>query len=65
MRSSTSFDAYVEWDPLHFSFPVPATLGARALEWGKNLSSFDPRISDAGLAGVQEIQVYNQELARP
>ena len=57
------FDVYVEWDRLHFHFPRPQ-LSAHTLEWGKNLSSFNPRISDAGLAGVQEIQVYNQELAQ-
>jgi phage protein D/phage baseplate assembly protein gpV len=57
------FDVYVEWDRLHFHFPRPQ-LAAHVLEWGKNLSSFSPRISAAGLAGVQEIQVYNQELAQ-
>ena len=34
------------------------------LEWGKNLSSFSPRISAAGLAGLQVIRGYNQELAQ-
>jgi phage protein D/phage baseplate assembly protein gpV len=57
------FDVYVEWDRLHFHFPRPQ-LSAHTLEWGKNLSSFSPRISAAGLAGVQEIRVYNQELAQ-
>ena len=57
------FDVYVEWDRLHFHFPRPQ-LAAYTLEWGKNLSSFSPRISAAGLAGVQEIRVYNQELAQ-
>jgi phage baseplate assembly protein V len=57
------FDVYVEWDRLHFHFPRPQ-LAAHVLTWGKNLSSFNPRISAAGLAGVEEIQVYNQELAQ-
>ena len=57
------FDVYVEWDRLHFHFPRPQ-VAAYTLEWGKTLSSFNPRISAAGLAGVQEIQVYNQELAQ-
>jgi phage protein D/phage baseplate assembly protein gpV len=57
------FDVYVEWDRLHFHLPRPQ-LAAYTLEWGKNLSSFNPRISAAGLAGVQEIRVYNQELAQ-
>ncbi|MCA1709375.1 MAG: hypothetical protein LC808_41295, partial [Actinobacteria bacterium] len=57
------FDVYVEWDRLHFQFPRPQT-AAHILEWGKNLSSFSPRISSAGLAGLQIIRGYNQELAQ-
>jgi phage protein D/phage baseplate assembly protein gpV len=57
------FDVYVEWDRLHFHFPRPQA-AAHVLEWGRNLSSFSPRISSAGLAGVQQIRVYNQELAQ-
>ncbi len=57
------FDVYVEWDRLHFQFPRPQT-AAHVLEWGKNLSSFTPRISSAGLAGLQVIRGYNQELAQ-
>ena len=57
------FDVYVEWDRLHFQFPRPAT-AAHVLEWGRNLSSFSPRISAAGLAGLQIIRDYNQELAQ-
>ena len=41
------FDVYVEWDRLHFQFPRPQ-LAAHVLEWGRNLSSFSPRISGAG-----------------
>ncbi|GAA0436017.1 type IV secretion protein Rhs [Acrocarpospora corrugata] len=57
------FDVYVEWDRLHFQFPRPKT-AAHVLEWGVNLRSFEPRISAAGLAGLQEIRGYNQELAQ-
>lgn len=57
------FDVYVEWDRLHFQFPRPQ-LNAHVLEWGRNLSSFSPRISAAGLAGIQIIRGYNQELAQ-
>jgi phage protein D/phage baseplate assembly protein gpV len=57
------FDVYVEWDRLHFQFPRPQ-LAAHVLEWGRNLSSFRPRISDAGLAGLQVVRSYNQELAQ-
>jgi len=57
------FDVYVEWDRLHFHFPRPQ-LSAHVLEWGKNLTSFSPRISATGLAGVQQVRVYNQELAQ-
>ncbi|MCX4759752.1 phage baseplate assembly protein V [Streptomyces sp. NBC_01275] len=57
------FDVYVEWDRLHFHFPRPRT-AAHILEWGRNLSSFSPRISGAGLAGLQLIRGYDQELAQ-
>lgn len=57
------FDVYVEWDRLHFQFPRPAT-AAHVLEWGRNLASFSPRISASGLAGLQIIRDYNQELAQ-
>jgi len=57
------FDVYVEWDRLHFQFPRPQ-LAAHVLEWGRNLSSFNPRISAAGLAGLQVVRSYSQELAQ-
>ncbi|MET7900732.1 phage baseplate assembly protein V [Streptomyces sp. NPDC005355] len=57
------FDVYVEWDRLHFQFPRPRT-AAHVLEWGKNLSSFSPRICAAAMAGVQVIRGYDQELAQ-
>jgi len=57
------FDVYVEWDRLHFQFPRPQ-FAAHVLEWGRNLSSFTGRISSAGLAGLEVIRDYNQELAQ-
>jgi phage protein D/phage baseplate assembly protein gpV len=57
------FDVYVRWDKLYFQFPRPQT-SAFVLEWGKNLSSFSPRISSAGLAGLQIIRGYNEDLAQ-
>lgn len=56
------FDVYVYWDKLYFQFPRPQT-EAIVLEWGKNLSNFEPRISSASLAGLQVIRGYNEELA--
>jgi phage protein D/phage baseplate assembly protein gpV len=57
------FDVYVDWDRLHFQFPRPQT-AAHVVEWGKNLIGFSPRISAAGMAGLQVIRGYNQELAQ-
>jgi phage protein D len=57
------YDVYVEWDRLHFQFPRPQ-FAAHVLEWGRNLSSFTGRISGAGLAGLEVIRGYNQELAQ-
>ncbi len=57
------FDVYVHWDKLYFQFPRPQT-DTYVLEWGKNLSSYSPRISSAGLAGLQVIRSYNEELAQ-
>ncbi|GHF00198.1 hypothetical protein E5082_09635 [Streptomyces griseoluteus] len=57
------FDVYVEWDRLHFQFPRPQT-AVHVLEWGRNLSSFAPRISASGVAGLQAVRGYNQELAQ-
>ncbi|MCX4545586.1 phage baseplate assembly protein V [Streptomyces sp. NBC_01565] len=57
------FDVYVEWDRLHFQFPRPQA-AAHVLEWGRNLSSFSPRISASAAAGLQVVRGYNQELAQ-
>ena len=57
------FNVYVHWDKLYFQFPRPQ-LEAVVLEWGKNLSSFSPRLSNSGLAGMQIVRGYNEELAQ-
>ncbi|HKI33539.1 MAG TPA: phage baseplate assembly protein V [Gemmataceae bacterium] len=57
------FETYVWWDQLYFRFPRPQ-LQAYVLQWGKNLSSFSPRLSAAGMAGLQVIRGYNEELAQ-
>lgn len=57
------FHVYVYWDKLYFRFPQPS-LEKVVLEWGKNLSSFSPRLSTSGQAGIQVIRGYNYELAQ-
>jgi hypothetical protein len=57
------FDVFVHWDKLYFQFPRPQT-EAVVLEWGKNLNSYSPRLSTAGMAGLQTIRGYNEELAQ-
>jgi phage protein D/phage baseplate assembly protein gpV len=57
------FDVYVHWDKLYFRFPRPQT-EAFVLEWGKNLSSFTPRLNNAGMAGLTVIRGYNEQLAQ-
>lgn len=57
------FDVYVRWDKLYFQFPRPQT-EAPVLEWGHNLSSYSPRISAAGMTGMQVVRGYSEELAQ-
>ncbi|SDL95526.1 phage baseplate assembly protein V [Nonomuraea jiangxiensis] len=57
------FDVYVWWDKLFFRFPRPQT-EAPVLEWGANLSAFSPRVANAGMAGLQVVRGYSQELAQ-
>lgn len=57
------FQVFVHWDKLYFRFPRPQT-ELVVLEWGKNLISFNPRLSTSGQVGIQEIRGYNQELAQ-
>ena len=64
LADTTFFDLYVYWDRLYFQLPRPQT-EAIALEWGKNLSSFSPRLSTSEQAGVVAILDYDSDLAQP
>ncbi|GHO83199.1 phage baseplate assembly protein V [Dictyobacter formicarum] len=63
LAKANFFEVYARWDKLYFQLPRPQTQ-AIVLEWGKNLSSFSPRISNTGLAGSQIVRSYNEELAQ-
>jgi phage protein D len=63
LAQANFFEVYVQWDKLYFQYPRPQT-EAIVLEWGKNLSSFSPRISNTGLAASQVVRSYNEELAQ-
>lgn len=57
------FQVKVEWDKLYFRFPRPQTERV-TLEWGKNLSSFNPRLSTSAQFGIQVIRGYDYKLAQ-
>ena len=57
------FQVYVYWDKLYFRLPRPQTEMV-ALEWGKNLSSFSPRLSTSAQFGIQIIRGYDPKLAQ-
>jgi phage protein D/phage baseplate assembly protein gpV len=57
------FEVYVYWDRLYFRFPRPQTQ-MTTLEWGKNLTSFSPRLSTSALFGIQVLRGYDYKLAR-
>jgi phage protein D len=57
------FQVYVYWDRLYFRFPRPQTEMV-TLEWGKNLSSFSPRLSTSAQFGIQIIRGYDYKLAQ-
>jgi hypothetical protein len=61
LASKNFFDVYVRWDKLYFQFPLQTE--AHVLNWGESLISFSPRLSTAGLAGLQVIRGYNEVLA--
>jgi phage protein D len=63
LAERNSFKVYVRWDKLYFRFPRPQTEMV-VLEWGKNLSSFNPRLSISGQSGIQEIRGYDYKLAQ-
>lgn len=53
---------YVHWDKLYFRYPRPQ-MEMVALRWGKNLSSFSPRLSTSGQYGIQVLRGYDYKLA--
>jgi phage protein D/phage baseplate assembly protein gpV len=57
------FQVYVYWDKLYFIAPRPQT-DLVTLEWGKNLCSFNPRLSTSGQFGIQIIRGYDYKLAQ-
>ncbi|NTU80289.1 MAG: hypothetical protein HGA45_13090 [Chloroflexales bacterium] len=57
------FQVFVRWDRLYFRFPRPQT-ELVTLEWGRNLASFSPRLSTAGMAGLQVLRDYDYKLAQ-
>jgi phage protein D/phage baseplate assembly protein gpV len=57
------FSVRVDWDKLLFQFPRPQ-LSQVVLEWGKNLSSFSPRLSNSGQFGIAVIRGYDYKLAQ-
>ncbi len=57
------FHVYVYWDKLYFRLPRPQTEMV-TLEWGKNLSSFSPRLSTSAQFGIQIIRGYDYKLAQ-
>ena len=57
------YQLYVYWDKLYFR-PPPVQTEMITLEWGKNLSSFSPRLSTSGQFGIQIIQGYDPDLCQ-
>jgi phage protein D/phage baseplate assembly protein gpV len=57
------FEVFVRWDKLYFRFPRPQT-EMTTLEWGRNLSSFSPRLSTSAQAGIQVLRGYDYKLAQ-
>ncbi len=63
LARQTFFETFVHWDKLYFRLPRPQTEAVH-LEWGKNLSSFSPKISTSGQKGLIKVSDYNQKLAQ-
>ena len=63
LAAQNGFELFVFWDKLYFRLPRPQTQRL-VLEWGRNLLSFEPRLSTATQAGIQVIRGYNYELAQ-
>lgn len=63
LATRNGFDLFVRGNQMFFQFPRPQ-LFRTTLAWGKNLFGFEPRLTTAGLAGLQVIRGYNEELAQ-
>lgn len=63
LAERNGFQVFVHWDRLYFRAP-PLPAEVPALEWGKSLLSFSPRLSSAAQAGLQVIRSYNHDLAQ-
>ena len=63
LAERNSFQVYVRWDKLYFRLPRPQTERV-TLEWGKNLTSFTPRLSTSTQFGIQVIRGYDYKLAQ-
>jgi phage protein D/phage baseplate assembly protein gpV len=57
------FEVFVEWDRLHFQLPRLQT-EAYVLEWGRNLSSFSPRLARSAGEGIEIVRGWDEELAQ-
>ncbi len=62
LAERNGFEVFVSFDKLYFRLPRPQT-ELSVLEWGRTLSSFSPRLSTVGQAGIQVVRGYNEELA--
>lgn len=63
LAARNGFHVFVHWDKLYFRLPRPQ-LHRVVLEWGKNLISFQPRLSTSGITGLQEVRGYDEQLAQ-
>jgi len=62
LADRNGFDLYVRHDKLYFGKPQQAQ--PTVLEWGRNLSSFTPRLSTSGQGDKQVVRGYNDGLAQ-
>jgi phage protein D/phage baseplate assembly protein gpV len=63
LAERNGFEVFVSFDKLYFRLPRPQ-FERPVLEWGRTLSSFDPRLSTASQVGIQVVRGYNEELAQ-
>ena len=56
LADRNGFQVFVRGTRLHFRAAPPPSSATVTLEWGRNLSSFTPRLSTAAQAGLQEVR---------